>query len=371
MQVPNMSAPARRVTTPATGAPLPTDVPAGEADADFDWAIEALKAESGASFALILARDPGHGTLRFLALNGLPAARAAALLDGIADRLTGPGIRPSTPDDNWLDPGDREIAQLFHITQSPDRAISLVVGFPSPPKDSTMRRMLALGKLLLPCVTRFAAMRDALEQERRQSHGLRNALDHVNVGVGIIAPSRQAEFANLALREIVAEHDGLRANNETISATSLRDAVRLQLSIDHILSPPDAEGQGHALMLALPRQAGKRPLMAAVLPSEAPGGPRSAILFVVRPEGDLSGALVPICRLNGLSPVETRLACSLTMGKTLAEAARAMRIKQQTARAYLRQIFQKTGTNRQADLVRMMMSNLLPFFDRTKVEAIV
>jgi DNA-binding CsgD family transcriptional regulator len=48
-----------------------------------------------------------------------------------------------------------------------------------------------------------------------------------------------------------------------------------------------------------------------------------------------------------------------------------MRIKQQTARAYLRQIFQKTGTNRQADLVRMMMSNLLPFFDRTKVEAIV
>jgi DNA-binding CsgD family transcriptional regulator len=215
-------------------------------------------------------------------------------------------------------------------------------------------------------------MRDALAREHRLAHGLRNALDHVNAGIGIISPSKHVAFANLALREIIDEHDGLRASGESVTATSLRDAVRLQVSLDHILATHEADGADHALMLALPRQPGRPPLMAAVLPSGMDGdGEASAILFAIRPEGDLSGALAPICRLNGLSPVETRLACCLTMGKTLAETARMMRIKQQTARAYLRQIFQKTGTNRQADLVRMMMSNLLPFFGRTKVEAIV
>jgi DNA-binding CsgD family transcriptional regulator len=343
----------------------------GEAHADFDWAIEAVRAGCGASCALILARHPADDTLRLLALSGLSAPRAAELLDSIAERLAGPAERPRAVEENWLDPGDLEIARLFHITQHRDRAITLVVGFQSAPKGSVMRSTLALGRLLLPCIARFAAMRDALEREHHRANGLRTALDHINVGISVISASKQVEFSNLAMREIIEEHDGLRASSDSITATSLKDAVRLQVSIDHIMADHGADGQGHALMLALPRQPGKRPLMAGVLPSDGTEETPSAILFVIRPEGDVSGALVPICRLNGLSPVETRLACCLTMGKTLAEAARMMRIKQQTARTYLRQIFQKTGTNRQADLVRMMMSHLLPFFDRTKVEAIV
>lgn len=374
MQVPNISAPARRMAIPPARPFRLPEAPSAETgtDDDFDWAIQALRSGSGAGFALILARGAGHDTQRLLALDGLPVARAAALLDDIADRLPTPSARPQSVEESWLDPGVPDIARLFHITQQPDCAISLVLGFPVPPKGSAMRRTLALGKLLLPCVARFAAMRDALAREHRLAHGLRNALDHVNAGIGIISPSKHVAFANLALREIIDEHDGLRASGESVTATSLRDAVRLQVSLDHILATHEADGADHALMLALPRQPGRPPLMAAVLPSGMDGdGEASAILFAIRPEGDLSGALAPICRLNGLSPVETRLACCLTMGKTLAETARMMRIKQQTARAYLRQIFQKTGTNRQADLVRMMMSNLLPFFGRTKVEAIV
>ncbi|WP_019831038.1 helix-turn-helix transcriptional regulator [Sphingomonas sp. PR090111-T3T-6A] len=374
MQVPNMSAPARRMLMPSARPFRPSEAPSGETemDGDFDWAIQALRSGSGASFALILAQGPGHDMRRLLALDGLPVARAATLLDGIADRLSAPSTRPPSFEESWFDPGDQDIARLFHIAQQPDCAISLILGFQAPPKGSVMRRTLALGKLLLPCIAGFAAMRDALAREHRLTHALRSALDHVNAGIGVISASKHVEFANLALREIVDEHDGLRASGDSVTATSLKDAVRLQVSLDHVLATREADGADHALMLALPRQPGRPPLMAAVLPSGMDGdGEASAILFAIRPESDLSGALAPICRLNGLSPVETRLACCLTMGKTLAEAARMMRIKQQTARAYLRQIFQKTGTNRQADLVRMMMSNLLPFFGRTKIEAIV
>ena len=41
-------------------------------------------------------------------------------------------------------------------------------------------------------------------------------------------------------------------------------------------------------------------------------------------------------------------------GQTLTEAAGEMRVKVETARAYLKQVFGKTGMHRQTDLVAMM-----------------
>jgi DNA-binding CsgD family transcriptional regulator len=49
----------------------------------------------------------------------------------------------------------------------------------------------------------------------------------------------------------------------------------------------------------------------------------------------------------------------LAIGKSLQEAAEAMRIKDQTARSYLKQIFLKTDTKRQAELVRLMLTSHL------------
>jgi DNA-binding CsgD family transcriptional regulator len=53
----------------------------------------------------------------------------------------------------------------------------------------------------------------------------------------------------------------------------------------------------------------------------------------------------------GLSPAEARLAALLFAGASLQSCAKALGIKYETARSYLKSVFQKTGTHRQAELV--------------------
>ena len=55
----------------------------------------------------------------------------------------------------------------------------------------------------------------------------------------------------------------------------------------------------------------------------------------------------------GLTPTETRLLESLLAGHTLAETATALGIAITTAKTHLDNIFQKTGVNRQAELMRL------------------
>ena len=53
----------------------------------------------------------------------------------------------------------------------------------------------------------------------------------------------------------------------------------------------------------------------------------------------------------GLSPAEARLVVLLFAGASLRSCAKALGIKYETARSYLKSVFQKTGTHRQAELV--------------------
>jgi DNA-binding CsgD family transcriptional regulator len=53
----------------------------------------------------------------------------------------------------------------------------------------------------------------------------------------------------------------------------------------------------------------------------------------------------------GLSPAEARLALRLITGETLRSAAAKLSISYETARTQLKNIFNKTGTCRQAELV--------------------
>ena len=63
--------------------------------------------------------------------------------------------------------------------------------------------------------------------------------------------------------------------------------------------------------------------------------------------------------LFGLSATEARLALCLADGRTLAEAAGEIPITIESARTYSKRIFAKTGTARQADLVRVLLKSII------------
>ena len=60
-----------------------------------------------------------------------------------------------------------------------------------------------------------------------------------------------------------------------------------------------------------------------------------------------------------LTPTETLIAMSIAKGMTLADIARSRGIAIGTARSHLKHVFRKTGTHRQAELVRAILSGVV------------
>jgi DNA-binding CsgD family transcriptional regulator len=79
-------------------------------------------------------------------------------------------------------------------------------------------------------------------------------------------------------------------------------------------------------------------------------------VFVVDPDLPIEVDGERLCQLYGLTRVESNLARLIAEGRTVEEAAAALRIAVNTARAYLKRVFDKTGVRRQAELVRLLLA---------------
>jgi DNA-binding CsgD family transcriptional regulator len=63
-----------------------------------------------------------------------------------------------------------------------------------------------------------------------------------------------------------------------------------------------------------------------------------------------------ICQLYGLSRAEGRVVALLASGQRLDLVAENLGVTYDTVRKHLKQVFSKTGTDRQAELVRMLVT---------------
>ena len=113
--------------------------------------------------------------------------------------------------------------------------------------------------------------------------------------------------------------------------------------------------------LVYPHPEDGRPLQVLTAPIEwgvrdgETSGRLALAVFVGDPRVS-SGDPVEVLRaLYRLTPAESRLAIMLLSDRSLDEAAQALGITVGTARTTLKRIFSKTGTNRQASLVRLIL----------------
>lgn len=195
--------------------------------------------------------------------------------------------------------------------------------------------------------------------QRRRIDGLASALNATDIAIFLFDGTGSLTFTNHAARGLLDDTDGLRRLGATVAATDLHDAVRLRVAIDHAAA--SSAGEAATTIVSLKRAGERRPLIAAVTPCErapmAPSDP-AAIAYVFNPDLDVALQLAPVCAVHGLTRSESRLVALLAEGHSVTEAAAAMRCKVSTVRTYLKQIFLKTGTSRQGDLIRLMMASL-------------
>lgn len=210
----------------------------------------------------------------------------------------------------------------------------------------------------------FRLLQSCRAQQRRIA-AMANALDVTELGVVMVDRNGGVVVINDCARRLLSGSQPLRLDRGALRAMPLHNDVRLQTVLSHVTHASSQEPAARDLaapVISLARASGEPPLVVSVVPpehrAEEPGDV-AAILFIIDPSVDLGRLVQPICQLYGLTPVETRVVQGLISSRTVAETADLMRIKEATARGYLKTIFSKTNTSRQAELVILFLTSMV------------
>jgi DNA-binding CsgD family transcriptional regulator len=185
-------------------------------------------------------------------------------------------------------------------------------------------------------------------------------LDRNPAAIVMLADGGRIVFANERARVMHAQRDGV-ALSEGVVLANTQDNQQLQALVAAATSDIAAPDAGGAMRVRRP--SGKRPYTIVVSPLSR----RYPALSTLRPTACVlihdpdAPAAAPLARLRsvlGLTGAEAQLAARLAAGDDLRSAARVLGITYGTARTRLATIFQKTETNRQPDLIRVLLSTL-------------
>ena len=223
------------------------------------------------------------------------------------------------------------------------------------------RQLLPHLDVALRIQNRIAGLETRLEQTSEALNQASHGIIVANAAGMVLFMNRQAEAilgqnsgsdGTHASRGLSLERDGLRARLPRETA-SLRDLIlRTGQTIAGNRTCP-----GGAMSISRPGALGPLRVLVAPLPSSGrPGRCPAVVLFVSAPElaGCPGAALLE--QLLDLTPAESRLASALIGGKTVHAFAEEAGVSLNTARTHLKNVLQKTGVSRQAELIRLALT---------------
>jgi DNA-binding CsgD family transcriptional regulator/PAS domain-containing protein len=214
--------------------------------------------------------------------------------------------------------------------------------------------------LILPHVQRAVQVSRILDVKTIAVRTFEAALDSVSSGVVLVDQDLRIVHANAAAERLLAAGYPIAVASEVLTVGSrqaqqaLADAVALADSDEARLGrrgfgiPVRSDGAVPAALYVLPLARGSRRaasiegVVAAVFVAPA-NAPRPA------PEQALAA-------LFDLTPAEARVFARMAEGDTVAEVSLMLGASEGTVRTHLHRIFEKTGTRRQVELVKLATS---------------
>ncbi len=181
--------------------------------------------------------------------------------------------------------------------------------------------------------------------------------DRLPYGIIVLDDAGRVLWTNVVAEKLLSQNDGLVTRAGQLRAVAPSEDGTLQRLIGQARRSCGAGG-----VLTIPRSPLAHeslsilvsPLRPAAALAGAMRGTPSAVVFVNDPKRIPTVPAQILRALYGLTKREADLAALLADGLNVGEAADRLAISINTARTHLRQVFDKTGTRRQAELVGLL-----------------
>ena len=193
--------------------------------------------------------------------------------------------------------------------------------------------------------------------------GVCQALDYVTLGVVLLDGQAQILFANRAARSLARESDGLLLE-DMVTSSRAQDTKALRATIDVAIAS-GLSGEDQVSCLSIPRPSGRRDLLLLACPLAVNRAREGAaedarvpavVVFVSDPERRPRVPDDVLASLFGLTRAESQIAMKLAEGGRMEEIAASLNVSKTTVAYHMRNIFQKTDTHRQAELVALVLA---------------
>lgn len=220
---------------------------------------------------------------------------------------------------------------------------------------------LEIARLLHPHVIRAFNLSRRFANLDALAAGLTAALDHSLHGVLLLDDTGRIIHANRLAERLLREEQGLCVAHGRLSALPNEFARRMDTLVGQAAGRGGKSRTGGTMALHTPSRV--RPLSVIIAPLRSnrlttPAG-ACVIVCVTDLDAGVSPPAQQLAALFGLTPAEARVALALFEGATPREAAVALGISPHTVHVHLAHIFQKTATNRQTELIQLMMRTVI------------
>lgn len=264
----------------------------------------------------------------------------------------------------YLDDG---ASQLFRQLDSSTALASAVC--PQRDGDSDARRRL---HAIVPHLRRAMQLGRMVDLKTSETAAFADTLDRLSAGIALIDASGGLVHANASFRALLSAGKGLCEIGGKLVAT---DTTAEQALREALSSASCHDAANDARAVALPLLAGDGGMhVAHVLPlsgtGHAPGSATTAVatLIVHRTEPLTLSQPEMLARHYKLTATELRVLLAIVDVGGVPEVAASLGIAYSTAKTHLSNLFEKTGTRRQADLVKIVARFATPFVDAARRE---
>ncbi|MDZ4790345.1 MAG: helix-turn-helix transcriptional regulator [Hyphomicrobiales bacterium] len=281
---------------------------------------------------------------------------AAGTVVSQSDILPHADMRQTRFHQEWLQPQGITDALFGIIQKSPTGSSLLAVRRydGDPPVDARMRRRMAL---VLPHLQRAGRIGAARQFQDTKNAALTDTLAGLATAVFLVRADAKIVFANAAAQTMLSEMRVVRGYHSLLTAVCPDANVVLRHTFA-AAALGDGAASG-AIAAPIVTKDGER-WIAHVLPLQS-GARRDgadvyavAAVFVRKVAVDTPRALEGMSKLYRLTAGELRVLQALGEGCSVAAAADMLGVTESTVKTHLRHLFEKTGVNRQADLIKLL-----------------
>lgn len=223
-----------------------------------------------------------------------------------------------------------------------------------PVRPDDLRRM----RLVLPHLRRAFLIARLLDLHTVRADAFAEAMDGLSTGVFFVNPAGHLVHANAAGQAMLDARDpvmlsaGHLVTSEHAMLEAVRQAFAAALDQTIVVDAPKVSvalaGRNgrHFTAHVLPLTSGAR--------KEAVTSAATAVMFLREATVDIPAAIGAASQLYSFTPAETRVLTALVEVGSAAALPGMLGVARRTVQTHLEHLFEKTGTKRQAELVRLI-----------------